>query len=101
MKKLLAFIGAAAFVVAIVLVVAKPVTANAQPGATLAGLCQQLGYPERDCVSRLATLGPAIICGGVDVHGVDRWVTLGYKSKGECVSDVQQYVRDAARNQAP
>ena len=100
MKKLLAFLGAAALVVATVLVVAKPVTANAQPGGSLAALCQQLGYPEGACVSRLASLGPAMIC-GIDDHGAERWVTLGYKSKGECVSYIQQYVRDAARNPAP
>jgi hypothetical protein len=97
MKKLLAFLGAAALVVAIVLVIAKPVTAHAQAGGSIAAFCQELGVPQGECVSAIATLGPSFVC-GTDVHGGERWVSLGFKNKGECVSYVQQVVRNYMKN---
>lgn len=100
MKKLLAVIGAAAFVVAIVLVIAKPVTAYAQPGGSIGTVCAESGVPQGDCAKFIATLGPSFVC-GPDLHGVERWITLGFKNKGECVSEVQQAVRESLRNSTP
>jgi len=98
MRKLTAFIGAAAFVVAIVLVIAKPVTAHAQPGGSIGTVCQENGFlTQSSCAKFIATIGPAMVC-GLDPHGVERWIGLGYKSKGACVSEVQQFVRESLKS---
>jgi hypothetical protein len=82
MKRLFALLAAAALITS-----AKPVTAKAE-GAAIGQFCAANNIAPSSCARYIATLGPAIC----------QEETLGFSTKGECVSFVQRLVREILKN---